>query len=81
VIAAQLSFALPHESAAASDVSKSTFFPITPAPTRLIIGYAIAGEPHKLTLALQSLAGLHLKPTEAARSVGRSDVAVAPTER
>jgi hypothetical protein len=77
---AQRSFALPYELAGASDVSKSTFFPITPAPTRLVIGYASAGEPHDLTLALPSLAGLHLKPTEAARSVGRSDVAVAPTE-
>jgi hypothetical protein len=76
----QRSFALPYELAAASDVSESTFFPITPAPTRLVIGYVIAGEPHDLTLALPSLAGLHLKPTEAVRSVGRSDVAVVPTE-
>jgi hypothetical protein len=49
-------------------------------PTRLVIGYAIAEEPHDLTLALPSLAGLHLKPTEAVRSGGRSDVTVAPTE-
>jgi hypothetical protein len=76
----QRSFALPYEVAAASAVSKSTFFPITPAPTRLVIGYVIAGEPHDLMLALPSLAGLHLKPTDAVRSVGRSDVAVAPTE-
>jgi hypothetical protein len=64
---AQRSFALPYELAAASDVSKSTFFPITPAPTQLIIGYAIAGEPHELTLALPSLAGLHLAVAPTAR--------------
>jgi len=69
----QRSFALPYELAAAADVSKSTFFPITPAPTQLLIGYAMAGESHDQTLALPSLAGLHLKPTEAVRSVGRSD--------
>jgi len=32
----QRSFALPYELAAAADVSKSTFFPITPAPTQLL---------------------------------------------
>jgi hypothetical protein len=78
---AQRSFELPYELAAAADVSKSTFFPITPAPTQLVIGYAMAGEPHDLTLALPSLAGVHLKPAEAVRSVGRSPAAVAPTER
>jgi hypothetical protein len=37
---------------AAADVSKSTFFPITPAPPQLVIGYAMAGESHDLTLAV-----------------------------
>ena len=40
---------------------KSAFFPITPAPTCLIVHYTMAGESRELSLGLPALAGLHLK--------------------
>jgi hypothetical protein len=42
-------------------LKKSAFFPITPAPTRLVLEYTAGGESRHLALALPGLAGLHLK--------------------
>jgi len=40
---------------------ESAFFPITPAPTRLVLEYTAAGESRTVALELPALAGLHLK--------------------
>jgi hypothetical protein len=45
---------------------KSAFFPITPAPTRLVLEYTAGGESRHLALDLPALAGLHLKALRAA---------------
>jgi hypothetical protein len=44
---------------------QSAFFPITPAPTRLVLEYTAAGETRELALELPALAGLHLKTLKA----------------
>jgi hypothetical protein len=45
---------------------RSVFFPLTPGPTRLIVGYRIADEQRELAVPLPALARLHLKPVTAA---------------
>jgi hypothetical protein len=44
---------------------KSAFFPVTPAPTRLVLEYTADGESRQLALDLPALAGLHLKALQA----------------
>jgi hypothetical protein len=53
--------AVPLEILARTQVTKSAFFPITPAPNRLVLNYSIHGEIREISLALPDLAGLHLK--------------------
>lgn len=43
----------------------SAFFPITPAPTRLVLEYTADGESRQISLDLPDLSGLHLKPPSA----------------
>ena len=45
---------------------RSLFFPITPGPSRLMVGYRIAGEQRELAVPLPALKQLHLKPGTAA---------------
>lgn len=54
-------FAIPLQILPGMQVQKSAFFPVTPAPKRLIAHYTIAGESRELSLDLPALAGLHLK--------------------
>jgi hypothetical protein len=42
-------------------VLRSAFFPLTPGPSRLMVGYRIADEPRELAVPLPALAQLHLK--------------------
>jgi hypothetical protein len=67
-------YAVPVEILAQTQVTKSAFFPITPAPNRLLLNYSIHGEDREISLALPELAGLHLKapPKKAARTVTAS---------
>jgi hypothetical protein len=44
-----------------TQVTRSAFFPITPAPTRLVLDYSTNGEVREISLGLPDLAGLHLK--------------------
>jgi hypothetical protein len=46
-------------------VTRSAFFPITPAPSRLVLEYTAGGEARRLSLDLPDLAGLHLKAPRA----------------
>ena len=41
---------------------RSVFFPITPSPSRLMVGYRIADEQRELAVPLAALKQLHLKP-------------------
>jgi len=40
----------------------SVFFPLTPGPARLLVGYRIADQPRELAVPLPALAKLHLRP-------------------
>jgi hypothetical protein len=57
----QRGYGVPLEVAAQTGITKSAFFPITPAPTRLVLVYSIHGEVRQISLDLPELAGLHLK--------------------
>ena len=52
---------IPLQIAAQAEVTKSAFFPITPAPTHLVLSYSSGGIDHSLSLPLPGLTGLHLK--------------------
>jgi hypothetical protein len=54
-------YAVPLQIAAQTQMTKSAFFPITPAPTRLVLNYSTHGEVQAISLELPELAGLHLK--------------------
>ena len=54
-------YGVPMEIPAQMQVTKSAFFPITPAPNRLVLNYSIHGEVPEISLELPELAGLHLK--------------------
>ena len=56
-------FELPAPLAPGADLQRSAFFPVTPAPQRLRLRYAVGAEPRELVLALPALAGLHIQPT------------------
>jgi hypothetical protein len=64
-------YAVPLQILAQTQVTKSAFFPITPAPTRLVLNYSTHGEVRQISLDLPELAGLHLKarPTQTPRPV------------
>jgi hypothetical protein len=49
-----------------TQVQKSAFFPVTPAPTRLVVSEATGGNAGEVSFELPALAGLHLKPVSAA---------------
>jgi hypothetical protein len=67
-------YAVPVQILAQTQVTKSAFFPITPAPNRLVLNYSIQGEVREISLGLPELAGLHLKapPKKAPRTVSAS---------
>jgi hypothetical protein len=54
-------YGVPLEMLVQTQVTKSAFFPITPAPTRLVLNYSAGGEVRQISLELPELAGLHLK--------------------
>jgi hypothetical protein len=54
-------YAVPLQIQAQTQVTKSAFFPITPAPNRLVLNYSSHGEVREISLELPELAGLHLK--------------------
>src|SRR6202044_328557 len=58
-------FIVPLQIAAQDQATKSAFFPITPAPNRLVVNYSNQGDAHEISLELPGLAGLHLKGTPA----------------
>jgi hypothetical protein len=64
-------YGVPVQILAQTQVTKSAFFPITPAPNRLVLNYSIHGEVREISLELPELAGLHLKaqPTKTPRPV------------
>jgi hypothetical protein len=54
------SFRLPVEMPPGARMTQSIFFPITPAPSRLVVDYVIASGRGELSLELSELAQLHL---------------------
>jgi hypothetical protein len=58
-------YSVPVELSPGVPSKKSAFFPITPAPTRLVLEYTAGGESRQLALELPALAGLHLKAFQA----------------
>jgi hypothetical protein len=67
-------YGVPLQILAQTQVTKSALFPITPAPTRLVLNYSASGEARELSLELPELAGLHLKarPSKAPRPLSAS---------
>lgn len=57
-------FQLPAELAPGAELQRSAFFPVTPAPQRLRLLYAVGNEQRELLLALPALSGLHIKPAD-----------------
>jgi len=57
-------FQLPAQLAPGAELQRSAFFPVTPAPQRLRLRYAVGDEQRELVLALPALAGLHIKPAD-----------------
>jgi hypothetical protein len=55
---------LPRTIAPGQSVTGSFFFPVVPAPQRLVLTGQAGGKPLDLVLDLKRLAGLHLKPAE-----------------
>jgi len=51
---------VPVEIAPGTPLRKSVFFPITPAPTRLVVHYEVSGESRVLSLPLPASTGLNL---------------------
>jgi hypothetical protein len=54
-------YGVPVQIPAQTQVTKSAFFPITPAPNRLVLNYSTLGEVREISVELPELAGLHLK--------------------
>jgi hypothetical protein len=53
-------FGVAEQIAPGTTIRKSAFFPVTPAPNRLIVHHTAAGESNELSLDLPALADLHL---------------------
>jgi hypothetical protein len=58
-------FGVPVQILPGMQILTSAFFPLTPAPTRLVIQYAADGDAREIRLDLPALAGLHLKAVHA----------------
>jgi hypothetical protein len=54
-------YGMPLQIAPQTELTKSAFFPITPAPSRLVVNFSTGGEAHLISLELPDLAGLHLR--------------------
>jgi hypothetical protein len=52
----------PLEIPPAGETTRSAFFPLTPAPNRLVVDYRIGDDRRSLEVPLTALAQLHLKP-------------------
>jgi hypothetical protein len=65
-------YAVPVELAPGMPSKQSAFFPITPAPSLLVLEYKAGGESRQLALDLPDLAGLHLKVLPAASPLLRA---------
>ena len=57
-------FDLPAQLAPGAELQRSVFFPVTPAPQRMRLRYAVGADQRELVLALPALAGLHIKPAD-----------------
>jgi hypothetical protein len=53
-------FSVPLQIAPGRQLRRSAFFPVTPAPTRLVVHYAAGGDSREVSVDLPALAGLHL---------------------
>jgi hypothetical protein len=62
-------FALPLQIPPGMQLEKSVFFPVTPAPTRLIVSETTGGNAGEISVDLSALAQLHLKPPSSAHPV------------
>jgi hypothetical protein len=59
-------FSLPLQIPPGMQVQKSAFFPVTPAPTRLVVSETIDGNASDISIELPALTQLHLKPLRSA---------------
>ena len=66
---------LPATLGSGTAIRGSAFFPITPAPTRLVVRYTVRDADRELVLDLKPLSGLHLAPpADAASHVPKAEV-------
>ncbi len=70
-ILSERGFSVPLEIPPGMQVQKSAFFPVTPAPTRLVVSEATGGNVSEISVDLPALARLHLKPLRSAGASGR----------
>jgi hypothetical protein len=54
-------YRIPLQIPAQTQLTRSAFFPITPAPSRLVLNYSAGGNVREISLELPDLAGLHLR--------------------
>jgi hypothetical protein len=65
-------FASPLQILPGMQVRKSAFFPVTPAPRRLVVTETLDGKVEEVSVDLPGLARLHLKPTRSTRASDNS---------
>jgi hypothetical protein len=65
-------FAVPLQILPGMQVRKSAFFPVTPAPRRLVVTETLDGKVEEVSVDLPGLARLHLKPTRSTRASDNS---------
>lgn len=59
-------FSVPLQIPPGEQVQKSAFFPVTPAPTRLVVNEMTGGKASEISVDLPALTRLHLKPLRSA---------------
>jgi hypothetical protein len=69
---AERGFAVPLQILPGMQVRKSAFFPVTPAPRRLVVTETLDGKVEEVSVDLPGLARLHLKPTRSTRASDNS---------
>ena len=69
---ARRGFNLPAQLAPGSHLQRSAFFPVTPAPRRLLLRYDVDGDARELAVDLGRFSALHLAPAHAQTAVPSS---------
>ena len=77
---AERGYRLPLQIPAQAQLTKSAFFPVTPAPSRLVVNYLAGGDVREVSLELPDLAGLHLRGPHPKEPLTRDGGVIARSE-